>query len=143
MLPNVVGMSQYADGGRMTTKPYTSAGAYVNRMSDLCGPCGYRPGDRTCEHACPYTTGYWAFLDRHRELLAGNQRVARPVRQSDRLADLPDVCAQGTRGVTHRHEPRRCADGVKSDRTPCRNGQKSVHPQQGTRRKQWRADNRE
>lgn len=91
MLPNVVGMSQYADGGRMTTKPYTSGGAYVNRMSDLCGPCVYRPGDRTGEHACPYTAGYWAFLDRHRERLAGNHRVARPVRQLDRLTDLAEV----------------------------------------------------
>lgn len=56
--------------------------------------CVYRPGDRTGEHACPYTAGYWAFLDRHRELLAGNQRVARPVRQLDRLADLPEVLEQ-------------------------------------------------
>jgi len=94
MLPNVVGMSQYADGGRMTTKPYTSGGAYVHRMSDLCGPCDYRPGDRTGAHACPYTAGYWAFLDRHRDRLAGNQRVARPVRQLDRLADLAEVREQ-------------------------------------------------
>ena len=56
--------------------------------------CVYRPGERTGEHACPYTAGYWAFLDRHRELLAGNQRVARPVRQLDRLADLPEVLEQ-------------------------------------------------
>ncbi|WP_320774838.1 cryptochrome/photolyase family protein [Streptomyces sp. CRN 30] len=94
MVPNVVGMSQYADGGRMTTKPYTSGGAYVHRMSDLCGGCDYRPGDRTGDRACPYTAGYWAFLDRHRERLAGNQRVARPVRQLDRLADLDDVRKQ-------------------------------------------------
>lgn len=55
MLPNVVGMSQYADGGLMTTKPYTSGGAYINKMSDLCGPCAYRPTARTGDHACPYT----------------------------------------------------------------------------------------
>lgn len=94
MVPNVVGMSQYADGGRMTTKPYTSGGAYVNRMSDLCGPCVYRPGDRTGEHACPYTAGYWAFLDRHRARLAGNYRTAQPVRQLDRLTDLDEVRRQ-------------------------------------------------
>ncbi|PRH80528.1 cryptochrome/photolyase family protein [Streptomyces solincola] len=91
MLPNVVGMSQYADGGRMTTKPYTSGGAYVNRMSDLCGPCAYRPGDRTGEHACPYTTGYWVFMDRHRERLERNQRTAQPVRGLDRLGNLDEV----------------------------------------------------
>ncbi|BFO16381.1 cryptochrome/photolyase family protein [Streptomyces sp. KM77-8] len=94
MLPNVVGMSQYADGGRMTTKPYTSGGAYINRMSDLCGPCAYRPGDRTGERACPYTAGYWVFLDRHRKRLAGNPRVVQPVRGLDRLTDLADVREQ-------------------------------------------------
>ncbi|MFC9125639.1 cryptochrome/photolyase family protein [Streptomyces sp. NPDC057099] len=94
MVPNVVGMSQYADGGRMTTKPYTSGGAYVNRMSDLCGSCVYRPTERTGAHACPYTAGYWAFLDRHRSGLERNHRMAQAVRGLDRLADLADVRRQ-------------------------------------------------
>ncbi|MFB8025496.1 MULTISPECIES: cryptochrome/photolyase family protein [unclassified Streptomyces] len=94
MVPNVIGMSQYADGGRMTTKPYTSGGAYINRMSDMCGPCEYRPGDRTGEHACPYTTGYWTFVDRHRDRLAHNHRTSRAVKQLDRLGDLADVRRQ-------------------------------------------------
>ncbi|MBQ1120691.1 cryptochrome/photolyase family protein [Streptomyces smyrnaeus] len=93
MAPNVVGMSQYADGGRMTTKPYTSGGAYLNRMSDLCGPCSYRPGDRGGEHACPYTVGYWTFLDRHRARLERNYRTARAVRQLDGLPDFEQVRA--------------------------------------------------
>ncbi|MFC8229846.1 cryptochrome/photolyase family protein [Streptomyces sp. NPDC057287] len=91
MLPNVVGMSQYADGGLMTTKPYTSGGAYINRMSDLCGPCAYRPTDRTGDRACPYTAGYWAFLHRHRDRLAANHRTARAVKGLDRLKDLPQL----------------------------------------------------
>ncbi|MFD7912102.1 cryptochrome/photolyase family protein [Streptomyces sp. NPDC059752] len=91
MLPNVVGMSQYADGGLMTTKPYTSGGAYIHRMSDLCGGCRYRPADRTGERACPYTVGYWAFLDRHRSRLEGNPRMARAVRGLDRLGDAARV----------------------------------------------------
>ncbi|MGV9341281.1 cryptochrome/photolyase family protein [Streptomyces sp. NPDC003688] len=91
MLPNVVGMSQYADGGRMTTKPYTSGGAYIHRMSDLCDGCVYRPGDRTGERACPFTTGYWSFVHRHREVLAGNPRTARAVQVLDRLGDLDEV----------------------------------------------------
>ncbi|GGT09866.1 MULTISPECIES: cryptochrome/photolyase family protein [Streptomyces] len=99
MVPNVVGMSQYADGGRMTTKPYTSGGAYVNRMSDLCGGCAYRPGDRVGERACPYTAGYWAFLHRHRARLERNPRMAQPVRGLDRLADLEEVLRrEGLRG---------------------------------------------
>jgi deoxyribodipyrimidine photolyase-related protein len=88
MLPNVVGMSQYADGGRMTTKPYTSGGSYIHTMSDLCGPCAYRPTDRSGEYACPFTRGYWSLLHRHRARLAGNHRMARAVAGLDRLADL-------------------------------------------------------
>ncbi|MYS23424.1 deoxyribodipyrimidine photolyase-related protein [Streptomyces sp. DvalAA-14] len=94
MLPNVLGMSQYADGGLMTTKPYTSGGAYINKMSDLCGPCAYRPTERVGEHACPYTAGYWSFLHRHRARLAANPRTAQAVRGLDRLADLPELLAQ-------------------------------------------------
>ncbi|MBK6016874.1 cryptochrome/photolyase family protein [Streptomyces sp. MBT53] len=91
MLPNVTGMSQYADGGRMTTKPYTSGGAYIHRMSDLCDGCAYRPGDRAGERACPFTTGYWSFAHRHRDLLAANQRTARAVQGLDRLGNLDEV----------------------------------------------------
>ncbi|MCH0564203.1 cryptochrome/photolyase family protein [Streptomyces sp. MUM 2J] len=94
MLPNVVGMSQYADGGRMTTKPYTSGGAYLNRMSDFCGGCAHRPTERVGERACPYTAGYWAFLHRHRSLLAGNRRTVQAVRGLDRLGDLGEVLRQ-------------------------------------------------
>ncbi|GLU47033.1 cryptochrome/photolyase family protein [Nocardiopsis ansamitocini] len=91
MLPNVIGMSQYADGGLMTTKPYTSGGAYINRMSDLCGPCVYRPSERVGEQACPYTAGYWSFLHRHRDVLSSNHRMARAVKGLDRLNDLPEL----------------------------------------------------
>lgn len=97
MLPNVIGMSQYADGGLMTTKPYTSGGAYIHRMSDLCAPCAYRPTDRTGAHACPYTAGYWAFLHRHRDRLAANHRTARAVQGLDRLKDLPELLAATAR----------------------------------------------
>ncbi|MFB7861328.1 cryptochrome/photolyase family protein [Streptomyces sp. NPDC056069] len=94
MLPNVVGMSQYADGGRMTTKPYTSGGAYIDRMSDLCGPCPYRPDRRVGEDACPFTAGYWAFLHRHRGTLRHNARISRAVHGLDRLRDLPALLEQ-------------------------------------------------
>ncbi|MET8948493.1 cryptochrome/photolyase family protein [Streptomyces sp. NPDC004542] len=97
MVPNVVGMSQYADGGRMTTKPYTSGGSYVHRMSDLCGGCAYRPAERVGERACPYTAGYWAFLHRHRGRLERNPRMARPVRGLDRLPDLEELLREEKR----------------------------------------------
>ncbi|WP_432065086.1 cryptochrome/photolyase family protein [Streptomyces sp. C10-9-1] len=94
MLPNVTGMSQYADGGRMTTKPYTSGGAYIDRMSDLCGPCAYRPDRRVGEDACPFTAGYWAFVHRHRDRLERNPRTAQAARGLGRLKDLPELLRQ-------------------------------------------------
>ncbi|WP_042372105.1 cryptochrome/photolyase family protein [Streptacidiphilus neutrinimicus] len=91
MVPNVTGMSQYADAGLMTTKPYAAGGAYIHRMSDFCGSCRYRPHERTGPRACPYTTGYWGFVAGHRALLAGNPRTARAVSGLARLDDLEAV----------------------------------------------------
>jgi deoxyribodipyrimidine photolyase-related protein len=97
MLANVVGMSQWADGGVVATKPYTSGGAYINRMSDYCGECRFRPGERTGERACPFTTGYWDFLARNEAALAGNHRMKQPLAGLRRLADLEEVRATAAR----------------------------------------------
>ena len=70
MPPNVIGMSQHADGGLLATKPYSSGGAYIYRMSDHCGDCAFDPRKRLGDDACPFTAGYWAWTHRHRELLA-------------------------------------------------------------------------
>jgi deoxyribodipyrimidine photolyase-related protein len=97
MVPNVVGMSQHADGGAMATKPYTSGGAYLNKMTDHCGSCRFDPKVRVGEDACPFTAGYWWFLDRHRSDFAGNHRMARAVQGLDRLSDLEGLVAQEER----------------------------------------------
>jgi deoxyribodipyrimidine photolyase-related protein len=99
MTANVVGMSQYADAGRMSTKPYAAGGAYINRMSDYCGGCRYDPKVRVGDDACPYTAGYWAFLERHEQQLSGNHRMRRPVQGLHRLTDLDALVEQEkTRG---------------------------------------------
>ena len=94
MLANVVGMSQWADGGIMATKPYAAGGAYIDRMSDFCKLCRYDPRKRTGEDACPYTSGYWAFLHRNAEHFAGNQRMRQPLAGLQRLSDVDEVVAQ-------------------------------------------------
>jgi len=94
MPTNVIGMSQHADGGKVATKPYTSGGAYISRMSDHCGRCPYDPKKRLGEDACPFTAGYWAFTHRHADLLAANMRTARAVSSMKRLADLDAVLDQ-------------------------------------------------
>lgn len=94
MQPNVVGMSQHADGGLMATKPYAGGGAYINRMSDYCGGCRYRPDVRVGEDACPFSAGYWWFLDRTRERLAPNRRMAQPLAGLGRLRDREALVEQ-------------------------------------------------
>jgi deoxyribodipyrimidine photolyase-related protein len=94
MTANVIGMSQYADLGAMSTKPYAAGGAYVNRMSDYCGGCRYDPKVRVGDDACPYTAGYWAFLQRNVEVLQGNHRMRQPLRGLGRLSDLDALVEQ-------------------------------------------------
>jgi deoxyribodipyrimidine photolyase-related protein len=94
MPTNVIGMSQHADGGKVATKPYTSGGAYINRMSNHCAQCPYDPKKRLGPDACPFTAGYWAFTHRHADLLAANMRTARAVSSMKRLADLEAVLEQ-------------------------------------------------
>ena len=78
--PNVVAMSQFADLGKITSKPYISGGAYVSRMGDDCSNCFYDPKLSVGERACPFTTLYWDFIDRHAERFVKNPRMARQVR---------------------------------------------------------------
>jgi deoxyribodipyrimidine photolyase-related protein len=84
-LPNTLGMSQYADGGYLASKPYVATGKYINRMSNYCGGCRYKPEQATGDEACPYTSLYWDFLARHRERFARHPRTALQWRNLDRL----------------------------------------------------------
>ncbi len=94
MLANVIGMSQYADGGIMATKPYAAGGAYISKMSNYCKPCAYDPKQRLGSTACPFTAGYWAFIARNVESLRGNFRMSQPLRGLERLADAAAVVLQ-------------------------------------------------
>jgi deoxyribodipyrimidine photolyase-related protein len=91
MAPNVIGMSQYADGGVMATKPYAAGGAYIDRMSDFCGGCSFDRKARTGDDACPFTTLYWDFIARHADRFAKDPRMARQVAAARKLDDLDAV----------------------------------------------------
>lgn len=85
-LPNTVGMSQFADGGLLASKPYAASGAYINRMSDYCGPCRYDVKQRTGPDACPFNALYWDFIARHRETIRDNPRMKQMVRAYEKFA---------------------------------------------------------
>ena len=84
-LPNTLGMSQFADGGLLGSKPYAASGAYIDRMSDYCRHCRYDVKKRVGEDACPFNALYWDFLVRHEDKLGRNPRLAMPYRNWARM----------------------------------------------------------
>ncbi len=98
--PNVIGMSQYADGGALGSKPYAASGAYINRMSDYCKGCAYRVSKKTEEDACPFNALYWDFLIRNRKKLGRNPRLARVYQNWERMdADKKRAYRARARGL--------------------------------------------
>jgi len=84
-LPNTLGMSLFADGGIIASKPYASSGNYINKMSDYCQHCRYDVKQRTGDDACPFNSLYWDFLDRNQNKLQDNNRLAMPYRIWDKM----------------------------------------------------------
>ncbi len=74
-ITNTRGMSQFADGGMVGTKPYVSSATYINKMSNYCSGCFYDKTKKTGQKACPFNSLYWNFYDRHESKLANNPRI--------------------------------------------------------------------
>lgn len=91
MVPNVIGMGLHADGGKMMTKPYVSGGSYISKMGQYCNGCFYDPKLRVGETACPFTTLYWDFLDRHRDEFFNNHRMRQQYFGLAKLSDLSEL----------------------------------------------------
>lgn len=83
--PNTLGMSQFADGGLLASKPYIASAAYLRRMGDFCDGCRYDPRKRTGEDACPFNFLFWDFLARHRDRFDHHPRIGALYRILDRL----------------------------------------------------------
>lgn len=103
-LPNTLGMSQYADGGVMASKPYIATGRYIQKMSNYCAGCRYDPALAVGTTACPFTTLYWDFLIRHEQLLRRNPRMGLQVRNLERL-DAPQRARIAERAAALRYAP--------------------------------------
>jgi len=83
--PNTIGMSQFADGGVVASKPYVSSGAYINKMSNYCKSCKFKVAEKVGKDACPFNALYWHFLSRNRAKFQGNPRMAQMYRTWDRM----------------------------------------------------------
>ncbi len=104
-LPNTIGMSQFADGGLLASKPYAASGAYIDRMSDYCGDCAYSVKAKAGPKACPFNYLYWDFIARHRERIKANPRMAQMVRtwdgfDKDRQAEIKSDSARFLSGLS-------------------------------------------
>ncbi|MDO6565868.1 cryptochrome/photolyase family protein [Alteromonas sp. 1_MG-2023] len=86
-LPNVAGMILYSDGGKLASKPYVASGSYINKMSNYCKNCGYQVSKKTGPKACPFNYLYWNFIDKHKEKLSGNPRMAMMYKTYGRMKD--------------------------------------------------------
>ncbi len=86
-LPNTAGMALHACGPRFTSKPYVASGAYIKRQSNYCTGCTYDPAKRSGEAACPFTTLYWHFIDKHEQSLKINPRTALMAKNVQKLSE--------------------------------------------------------
>ena len=93
-LPNVIGMSQFADGGLMASKPYIATGKYIDRMSNYCKGCRFKPDQSHGQDACPFTTLYWDFLMHHESSMSKNPRMVMQVRNLKRMSDETKAAIQ-------------------------------------------------
>ncbi len=84
-LTNTRGMSQYADGGKIATKPYVSSAAYINKMSNYCNSCHYNKNKKIEDDACPFNSLYWNFLDDKRSYLQNNFRMGMMYKLLDKM----------------------------------------------------------
>ena len=101
-ITNTRGMSQWADGGIVATKPYVSAAAYIHKMSNYCESCTYDKKKRLGEDACPFNSLYWNFLDDKKQFFAKNNRMAMMLRLLEKIPpqELAEIKARAGKILT-------------------------------------------
>lgn len=86
-ITNTRGMSQFADGGKIATKPYVSSGSYINKMSNYCSRCHYKHTKKTETDACPFNSLYWSFLYEKKQYLKDNPRMGMMYNVLEKMKD--------------------------------------------------------
>lgn len=105
-ITNTRGMSQFADGGIVATKPYISTASYINKMGDYCANCQYDKNEKTGPKACPFNSLYWNFLDQNKEKLQNNPRMAMMYRVWGKFSvhDQQNILSQAEYYLDHLEE---------------------------------------
>ena len=105
-ITNTRGMSQFADGGKIATKPYVSSGSYINKMSNYCSDCHYNKSKKIGDDACPFNSLYWNFLDEKREQLGNNFRMGMMYSLLDKMnkQDLQNIKEKAQHIIEHQDE---------------------------------------
>ncbi|MFM7628345.1 MAG: cryptochrome/photolyase family protein, partial [Algoriphagus sp.] len=93
-ITNTRGMSQFADGGIVGTKPYTSSANYIKKQGNYCSTCAYDADEKVGDRACPFNSLYWHFHVRHREKLEKNPRIGMVYRTWDKMAAKQEILKQ-------------------------------------------------
>lgn len=93
-ITNTRGMSQFADGGIVGTKPYASSSNYIDKMSNYCGTCHYSKSKKTGDKACPFNSLYWHFYHRNEDKLAKNPRIGMAYRTLAKMKDKEAILDQ-------------------------------------------------
>lgn len=93
-ITNTRGMSQFADGGIVGTKPYVSSANYIHKMGNYCSHCAYSHTKKVGEGACPFNSLYWHFYDRNRDKLEKNPRIGMAYRTLDKLKNKEELLNQ-------------------------------------------------
>lgn len=101
-LPNTRGMSQFADGGIVGTKPYVSSANYINKMSNYCSSCSYKSKQTIGDGACPFNSLYWNFINRNRESLEKNRRMSMMYRIWDKKTNQAEILTQARKYINNK-----------------------------------------
>ncbi len=103
-ITNTRGMSQFADGGIVGSKPYVSSANYIKKQGNYCGSCAYQAEKKTGEGACPFNSLYWHFHARNRELLEKNPRIGMVYRTWDKMGNRQELLDQAKDYLAHLEE---------------------------------------
>ncbi|GMQ30189.1 cryptochrome/photolyase family protein [Algoriphagus confluentis] len=90
-ITNTRGMSQFADGGIVGTKPYVSSANYIKKQGNYCDQCAYDSKEKVGDKACPFNSLYWHFYSRNRSLLEKNPRIGMMYRTWDKMGNKQEI----------------------------------------------------